>query len=218
MIFSTEYHDDEPIHYSESEYKGLPIDAASAPHFSRSLSLIHNLYSKWCVNDEPFSIIGFTLKVNPQFAKQALECLFIKVQDVYAQHCHHKDKAIAIVCSSDVDEHKGYFLVKSGLFERHEHRKSGDVIASGMLVDLLNECMTQVTRSFLGSIGGMFGDFARDEYEIEYNEKLSEKFHDDDRAMLFQDLSYLASVRDVEFPETYLFQVRYGYNPASSGK
>ena len=63
----------------------------------------------------------------------------------------------------------------------------------------------------------MFGDLARDEYDIEYNETLSEKFHDD-RAMLFQNLSYLAPVRDVEFPEAYLFHVRYGYNPVSSGK
>ncbi|MEZ9281838.1 hypothetical protein AB4082_19495 [Vibrio cyclitrophicus] len=150
-------------------------------------------------------------------AKQALECLFIKVQDVYAQHCHHKDKAIAMICSND-DEHKGYFLVKSDVFEYHENPESGDMLARGTLVELLNECMTQVTRSFQGSIGGMFGDLALDEYDIEYNEALSEKFHDDDRAMLFHDLSYLASVRDVEFPETYLFQVRYGYNPVSSGK
>ena len=45
----------------------------------------------------------------------------------------------------------------------------------------------------------MFGGLARDEYDIEYNETLSEKFYDD-RAMLFQNLSYLVSVRDVEFP------------------
>ena len=218
MIFSTEFYDKEPTHYSATEYKGLPIDAASVPHFSRSLSLIHNLYSKWCVNDVPFSTVSFNLMVKPQFAKQALECLFIKVQDVYAQHCHHKDKAIAMICSSDDDEHKGYFLVKSDVFEYHENPESGDMFARGTLVELLNECMTQVTRSFQDSIGGMFGGLARDEYDIEYNEALSEKFHDDDRAMLFQKLSYLASVRDVEIPETYLFQVRYGYNPVSSGK
>lgn len=48
MIFSTEFYDKEPTHYSATEYKGLPIDAASVPHFSRSrsFSLIHNLYSK----------------------------------------------------------------------------------------------------------------------------------------------------------------------------
>ncbi|WP_394142116.1 hypothetical protein [Vibrio chagasii] len=78
---------------------------------------------------------------------------------MYAQHCHHKDKAIAMIYSSD-DEHKGYFLVKSDVFEYHKTL----------------------------------------------------------RAMLFQNLSYLAPVRDVEFPETYLFHVRYGYNPVSSGK
>lgn len=198
MIFSTEFYNKEPTHYSATECKGFPIDAASVPHFSRSLSLIHNLYSKWCVNDEPFSTVSFNLMVKHQFAKQALECLFIRVQDVYAQHCHHKDKAIAMICSSD-DVHKGYFWVKSDVFEYHENPESGDMFARGTLVELLDECMTQVTRSFQDSIGGMFGGLARDEYDIEYNETLSEKFYDD-RAMLFQNLSYLVSVRDVEFP------------------
>ncbi len=64
MIFPTEFNDNEPTHNSATECKGLPIDTASVPHFSRSLSLIHNLYSKWFVNDVPFSTVSFYLMVS----------------------------------------------------------------------------------------------------------------------------------------------------------
>jgi hypothetical protein len=211
MIFSTEYFNTlEPKHGCGYGYKGLPLAPQRAPYLGRSLSLIHNLYNKWMNSNEGFSIEPFELKVTPNVAEQALECLFVKIQDEAAWMAQGEDKAIAMVSRYHKDRHIGFFLVKHHTVHFTNVENGSTIHDYAVFARVMTNCLWEVVKAFQGcSFGeiGSCGHSGSNSYDPANNnvERAEE---------VFQDLCKIASVLGIEPSKEYRFQVRYGYNPA----
>ncbi|MEZ9566258.1 hypothetical protein AB4454_11220 [Vibrio artabrorum] len=211
MIFSTEYFNtEEPVHNAHFDYKGIPLYSQLAPYLSRSLSLIHNFCDKWIDSNEEFSFLPFVMTVPSATAEEALERLFVSAHDIAMCTSQGEGKAMVMMSRYDKGSHVGVFLVKhqTGRFTREVNGTA--VHDYAVLNQALKDAMIDVLASFEG-ISAKLGRWKYSgSHDYHFDGATPERAH-----WLFQHLSRIASVREIQPSKEYRFQVRYGHNAAS---